>query len=503
MKKRILTICIAILTVALCFLCAACSSGADYAVKETSLREGGKSASEIVKEICAQYPERTMGNGNDYRFLGYLAGEMTSYGYPVADFPDSGEEENGEGGSQGGVILSATSDNATVEVKSFTFKNMYTNSTETGYNLVYRVPAAEESEDEVLLLASYDNCAGIEVSSQDLSTGKITTGKIGGEGAYSNATGVAVLLRVAYELADRDLPYNLTIAFVDCSENGWEGAEEIAKTFDGKSGNFICLNFNKLGLGDYTYVYSDEVAQDYNDYFYSVIKKTDDGGVFADIPLNKQIAEVRFIDAQKTEYSHFAMYGDNLIFNVHGLAVASYVSFNWSAFDNPFYTENKGYENLLGTSADTYGNLIERLGGGEKGEKMLSDRLNAVVLNAVTAVSEDNADTLMSEVGDSDPGYSGGFAESASVVSLVVKIVLVAVAVGIAIWLTVKGRGVLVTKQKQKLEQMRSEAESGANAGPVPAEDVFSMGRDKRDGNDNGKNNKSGGDGGDDVFEGF
>ena len=79
MKKRFLTTCIAILTVLVAvFLLAACSSSVSYEVKESSLKEGGKSAADIVKEICADYPERTMGTGQDYEFLKYLSAEMAS-----------------------------------------------------------------------------------------------------------------------------------------------------------------------------------------------------------------------------------------------------------------------------------------------------------------------------------------------------------------------------------------------------------------------------------------
>lgn len=499
MKKKILMTCIAILTVFICIFCAACTARGNFEVKETSLREGGKSAATIVKEICEKYPDRTMGTGKDYEFLSYLVNEMKSYGYPDVAL-EGGETEGGSGS----VELSATSSNVTAEVTEFTFKNYYTNATEKGYNLVYRIPAATETANEVLLLASYDNCAGIELSSQDMTTGQVTTGKIGGEGAYSNATGVAVLLRIAYELADKDLPYNLTIAFVDCSENAWDGAEQVAKTFDGKQDSFICLNFNKLGVGDHTYVYSDEESQAYNDYFYSVIDKTDDGGVFKDMPLNKQTADVKFIDAQKTEYSHYAMYGDNLIFNIHGLAVASYVSFNWSAFDNPFYTETADYDNLLGTSADTYENVIARLGGGEKGESELAKRLDAVVLNAVTAVSSDNAGTLFSAVKDSDPAGSGNSASSAETASLIVKIVIIVAVVAFAIWLTIKGRSELAKKQREKLERLQREATAGPQNVAPSAEDIFGLGEDKSGkGSDKDDSSKNGGGSDGDVFEGF
>lgn len=509
MKKRFLTTCIAILTVLVAvFLLAACSSSVSYEVKESSLKEGGKSAADIVKEICADYPERTMGTGKDYEFLKYLSAEMASYGYPEAKF-DTDDGNDTENGGQGGTLPLATSSSATVEITEFRFKNYYTNSTEKGYNLVYRIPAATESDKEVLLLASYDNCAGLEVSSTDMTTGQTTVQKIGGEGAYSNATGVAALLRLSYELADKSLPYDLTIAFVDCAENSWDGANELIGSLDVDRKKFICLNFNKLGMGDYAYIYSDESAQAYNDYFYSVVDKTDGGKVFKDIPLNKQIAEVKFIDAQKTDYSHYAMYGDNLMFNVHGLAVASFVSFNWECFENPFYTEVAGFENILGSSADTYESLIERLGGEGKGEAVLEERLNAVVLCAATAVSAENADTLFGAIADSDPAASGNFADAAGTYSLIVKIVIIVLLVAAAVWISVKFRSTLAKKQKEKLERLQKEAMNGGRPAPK-AEDIFSMGDDfKESGHDDQpKDDKSGnggsGSGSDgDIFEGF
>lgn len=513
MKKRILTICIAILTVSMCVFFAACSSGGDYGIKETSLKEGGESAAALVKEICAEHPDRTMGTGNDYAFLGYVAEKMTSYGYPDAGIEEESQPSlpGTEGGSQGETTLAGTSADgvagtASVKVQEFAFKNYYTSKNEKGYNLVYEIPAAQPAQGHVLLLAAYDNCASLTVSDTDLSTGQITSVNVGGEGAYSTASGVAVLLRIAYELAGKNLPYDLTIAFVDCSENEWDGSRELIGEYSfGKDEKFVCLNFGKLGAGDYTYLYSDEVSQPYNDYFYSVVDKTDDG-VFASVPLNKQTADVKFIEAQKVPYSHFAMYGDNLMFNIYGLAVVNYVSFNWSSFEHPFYTETSGYENLYGTSADTYAEVIERLGGEEKGEELLAKRLDAVVLNAVTAVGEENAATLFDALAQSDPAKGGDFAKNAETASMIVKIVLIAAAVAAVIWLIVKGKSVLAEKQKKKIDEMRREA-AGGQQGKVPeAKDIFE-GFDEKDGDKNDKNGGSGGnaggsDGGD-VFEGF
>lgn len=494
MKKRFLTTCIAISTVLICILLASCGGTVQYEAKPATLANV-VDAAQLVKEICQQYPERTMGTGDDYKFLGYLAQKMSSYGYPDAALGQTDGEEGAE------VIADASVTGATVAVEEFSFDNLYTDKKETGYNLIYYVPAAESTDRTVLLLASYDNSAGIEITSQDLMTGQITTSKTGGEGAYSNATGVAVLLKTASELAGKELPYNLEIAFVDCFENEWDGARQRAAYYAEKHCPFICLNFNRLGAGDYTYIYSDETQQAYNDYFYSVVDSTDDAGTFARIPFNKQTVDLKYTDAQKTEYSHYAMYGDNLMFNVFGLAVASYVSFNWSSFENPFYTEAEGHANILGTSADTYATVIERLGGGEKGEAELARRLDAVVLNAVTAVSAENADTLFGAVAQSDPAKSGSYSGNAEKASLIVKIALVAAAICVAIWLTVKGRSVLLQKQKEKLDNLRREASGAAPS----ADDVFDLGGDDgKDGGGNGGNDKKDGGSSDgDVFEGF
>ena len=251
MKKKILTTCIALLTVFICVFFTACGGAESFEVKSVALKNS-VNAAQLTKEICEQYPERTMGTGDDYKFLGYLAEKMTSYGYPAAELENAGgSDDAGEGGE---LLADAASDGASVTVEKFTFDNIYTGATETGYNLVYYVPAAESTDRTVLLLAAYDNIAGLEISSQDLMTGQITTSKTGGEGAYSNATGMAVLLKIASELAGEELPYNLEIAFVDCSENEWDGARQRAAYYAEKNCPFICLNFNRLGVGDYTYI---------------------------------------------------------------------------------------------------------------------------------------------------------------------------------------------------------------------------------------------------------
>ena len=501
MRKRIFTLCIAILTLTLCFVAAGCTSSREtFEVKKITLSDGGQSAAELVKEICEAHSDRTMGTGADKDFLGFVADKMSAYGYPAADFGD-------KIGGVAETVPAASQNSDSVVLDEFEFSNYYTGEKEKGYNLVYTVSAAESTEDTVLLIASYDNCANLEIKTTDMFSGQTSSAVVGGEGAYSNATGVAVLLRLAYELAGKELPYNLTIAFVDCGENAWDGAKRVAASYAGNAERFICLNFNRLGGGDYVYVYSDEVSQPYNDYFYSVVAATDDSGAFADVPFNKQTADIKFVDDQKTEYSHFAMYGDNLMFNVYGLAVASYTSFNWGVSEQPFYTEISGKENVTGTSADTYETLIDRLGGDEKGEKILEERLDAVVLNALTAVDAQNAQTLFSAVRSSDPAASGDYADKASNASLIVRITLVIICVGAALGFTAKYRSTLATKQREKIERMRKEAAQGAGQRPISAEDIFGMGGDKKDEkseeNGEGKNGKNDGGSGDDVFEGF
>lgn len=498
MKKRIFILCIVTAMIAVSLFAVSCSANTQtYDVKDYTLMQDGKSALDIMKEICTRYPDRTAGS-KDVEFLGYIDAQMQSYGYPAATLPGG----SGSSGGQGGTPLAVRASKNSVTVQEFQFADAYDNNeVKKGYNLVYDIPASVTTDDRVILLAGYDNAAGIAVTKVDMTTGQQTADVIGGEGAYANASGVAVLLRTAYELSSQSLPVNVTIAFVDCSEQAWKGSEKLIEGHKDKwTGNTICLNFNRLGAGDHTYIYTDEIAQPYGDYFYSVVAKTDTDGVFSRVPANKNIAEAKIYSGQKTNYSHYAMYGDNIVFASAGIPVASYISFNWESKEQAFYTEAAGYANVFGTSQDTFGVLVERAGGGETGEQVIAKRLDAVVANAVTAVSADNAGTLMSAVAASDMNKSGDFSKTGEIVALVVKLAVIAACVIAAAVFTIKMRQTLLQKQKEKLEQVQKEMMQG-----MPGqEDIFGFGdsSDKKD-NDKDDKNNSGNNSGGDVFEGF
>lgn len=494
MKKKIFAICIVFIVVFSMILFSACSSQkANFEIKETTLKEGGQSAQELMKEISLSYSDRTAGSGQDLIFLDYVAKKMSEYGYAnVGTGVDDGNQGDNEQ-----LSLATTQSESFARLDSVEYKNIYKNNeVENSYNLVYYT-AKENAKATVVMVASYDNMAGLSISQTDMTSGQVQTVKVGGQGAYSNASGVATLMRIAYEIAGKDIPYNVMIAFTTASVHSWDGTNNLIQTYKQLWGeNVIALNFNRLGAGDFTYIYSDETSQQYNDYFYSVVSKTDSQNIFKEVPANKNIAEGKFLYAQPTEYVHYAMYGDNLLFNINSIAVASYISFNWESKQNSFYTEAVGYGNIMETSQDTYEVIIERLGGEETGEKVLSQRLDAVVLNAVTAIDGQNADAMTQALKNSNPNATREFTGTANIAQIVFRTAIIIGCLVVAGVLTAKCKRAVLEKQKEKLTRLQQEM-NGQPHSNANVEDIFSM-------NGNGDNTKSqNGNKDDDIFDGF
>ncbi len=460
MKRRMAKILVSVL--AICILCvafSACGEAKSYQIEEAEFARSVDVVA-LTQEICESYPVRTAGyfadpnattilQAADYVFLTQFVNEqMVKLGYAAL----SGEDAASEACFQ-----------------FFKFTDPYSGNTlKDGVNGIWTKPASGESKGDIWVIAAYDNSAGISVTDVDLSTGQMSSSRLGGEGAYGSATSVATAIAIADMLKDVELDYTVRFAFIDCSQYSNEGIRELCAAYDAPA---LAINLNRLGGGTYNYIYSAEVRTDFNDAFYSAANKVG-GGTFAPVPADKHIVKAVLLDEQPNDYTHIGMYGDNLWLMTMGVPTVSFLSLDWGSNTNSFYTEIDGLDNVYNTSGDTFDNMIERLGGGDTGREKLSANLIGVANTVATMLAPANADVLdqvlataaeqaSAEAQSSHGGDTGTF----------VKLALVVVIVAAAITLTVVGRNKIADRQRKKLEEVRNNM---ANARPVkPRDDIF------------------------------
>ncbi|HIU97348.1 MAG TPA: hypothetical protein IAB15_02535 [Candidatus Ornithoclostridium faecigallinarum] len=464
--KRFFGIFVSVLIiVALCVVFVGCERGGDlsrYTIEEVAFDTTYDVVS-MTKEISERYPNRTSGSEaeasqgggdydvlaaggeggyaqNDYIFLNeYVAPKMSAMGY------------------LGGI-------------EQFRFTDVYDGSKlKDGFNGVWTKAAAGESKGEIWIVAAYDNSVGITVSNVDLTTGQVSQSELGGEGTYGSATSVAAALAIADRLAEAETQYDLTFAFVGCSQFDNEGIREMLAEH-GKPD--LVVNLNRLGGGTYNYIYSVEVETDFNDAFYAAAN-TVGGGTFKPVPGNTHAVAATMIDGQPNDYTHIGMVGDNLITMSRGIPTVSFLSLDWGSDTNSFYTEIDGKENIYNTSGDTYENMIARLG--ENGEETLRAGLNGVADTVATMLAPENGAVLAEVLATAPAQASVAAQQSHAEAGMYTRLALIIAAVIAAVALTMVGRN----KHAKETMQRVNEAQPYD-----PNADVFDDAPDDKEGDD-------------------
>ena len=466
MKKKMLKIFVSVFViVVLCAAFTGCERGGDtsrFAIEKAEFVTTYDVVT-MTKEISERYPNRTSGSEaeasqgggdydilassgaggyaqNDYIFLNeYVAPKMAAMGY------------------LGGI-------------EQVRFTDVYDGSKlKDGFNGVWTKAAAGESKGEIWIVAAYDNSVGIAVSNVDLTTGQVSTSKLGGEGTYGSATSVAAALAIADRLAESKTQYDLTFAFVGCSQFDNEGIRTLLSE---REEPLLVVNLNRLGGGTYNYIYSAEVETDFNDAFYAAAN-TVGGGTFKPVPGNTHAVAATIIEDQPNDYTHIGMYGGNLFTMSRGIPTVSFLSLDWSSDTNSFYTEIDGKENIYNTSGDTYENMIARLG--ENGEETLRAGLNGVADTVATMLSPENGEVLAEVLATAPEQASVAAQQSHAEAGMYTRLALIIAAVIAAVALTMVGRN----KHAKETMQRVNEAQPYD-----PNTDVFDDAPDDKEGGD-------------------
>ncbi len=354
MKKNILIIVsLLIMIVALVGCTGVPMLGADSKANNVSSEAAlNINAYDILEEFVTDFPNRTSG------YTTVDAGVSTDDSKLAAEWISSQFVDMGYDSAyaaQGGL-------------KQFSYKNPITKRTEVGYNVIYTKYSKTKTFDTVVIGAHYDNVSNISVNNV----------MIGGDGTYSNGTGVVAMLELARVLTVVDLPYNVEFVAFAAKESGSFGSQNYVDSVskDIKDNMLLMVNFDRVAGGDNVYMYSSEAATDHNKFFYNAASEK-----------SLEIEKLPpFLNPKTTSYfygeimyNHEAMNSDSNTFLNSDINIINMISTNFSKTVNGVVIEREGMDNIGYTPNDTFENFVKRLGGGDVAINAINSQIGSVV----------------------------------------------------------------------------------------------------------------------------
>ncbi|MGN0771010.1 MAG: M28 family peptidase [Christensenellales bacterium] len=454
MNKTRLMITVISLIVAVVAFCAVGCSAVSFDLTQGQTVSVGEEAYQYLELFATPgYADRSADTGNDLEFAKYLAQKLSDWGYTPKDV-----ESNSVAGIQRFNYYLDGSD------------RVYSGSS---YNVIFDKPAQSESKERILLTAQYDN----RYSYSGISTGA--------DGSYESGASIAALLVISRLLSQHEFDFDITIAFLGCSTVNYNGAEQMVKDMSEQYKKDILLSIDISNIigGDYNYLYTIDKSTDYGSFFDELAKVNSLD--FKSVPKDKKVGQASLFDNGLYNYFHVGMLSNNMYLMNEGVPTLTITSFNWDKTGNSGRVEMDGKESLLQTPADTFANMVERVG-----EEKIKSSFDSII-NVVYLALTQEGDTLVQALQNSKEQMPSRLAQSSvtnSVLTVAPKMIIL-----VALLLIMLKVRKLVNDDKDKYLAMKKVAE------PQKPIDVFGFDTPDDSGN-NGtdKNDKSDG-----VFDGF
>lgn len=363
MKKRLLIIVMTLSLIMSLALFTACNSDKVNSSGKTDYSEamlsgvGDDIYSELVT-IGTKYKDRSSGSDKEREFAGYLIGKFASYGYE--DMSQTFRFEN--------------------------FLNPNGNMNES-INVIFKKDNPD-TDKHVIITAGMDNLYAYDGYND--------------EGIYNGATSVAIMLEVAENLQNVNLPYDVYFVATGANSMNLAGSFEFYDKFyinHDKKDTLLLINYSMPVGGENMYMYSDEVKTPHNEFLYDIAKenKLD----FKSVPKAKNSAEVIITDNQKVPYSHIGNLSGNLPFMNANIPTVNFVSADWSSFSFGETVERKGHTNIANTRNDNLDNFVKLVG-----EDRIKAESDMVYTLTVKALTDDGFVNAMEESIANMPDYS-------------------------------------------------------------------------------------------------
>lgn len=329
----------------------------------------------FLNEFIADYGNRTTGNSHDKDRI---------YEEKAADFLQSKFEELGLE-----EYFSTVPSCNNVQKTKYHQKFEYTvdNYNYHSYNVAGIKKASVPTEKTVYIGAGYDNVANYKDSQGN---------NVGGEGACSNATGVATMMAIAKSLPD-DLNFNVVFVAFGASKLSIKGSEYFVQSMNNNqaSNALLMINLDGIGSGDYLYLYTDEEQTTHQTFITGIAASN--GIQIKNPPENKKIMTGKYF-ANDLSYTHYGLQTDSVRFRNRRILSASFMSLNWE--DNKYAAVQSVLSPIIiDTSEDTLANL-------KKYYPQYNDVMNDVSLTVLSTLSDENFVATMEKAKTEIKDYS-------------------------------------------------------------------------------------------------
>lgn len=316
---------------------------------------------EILKDFVTKCPDRTSGSEGEKAAAEYIAAQLSAMGYAV-------------------------------NTQEFNYRNSYTDALDYSRNVVAVKNAGAGKR--VIIGAHYDNLTSLRITEE--------AEAIGGDGTCDNGSGVATLLAAAYALKDVALDYELVFVAFGAEQLGLYGSRNYTKLMtDGEKENtLLMINYSSVGVGDYLYMYCDELKTAHGEYFEKVAAEEKYDVLSA--PSNRNVALLAgfYEDYDRTPYQHVGLTGDNSVFLNEGINTVSFFGYNWTYRKDLGGRESAEHPNLVGTPEDMLQNYLDYYG--ETGEQ----KMQTAVKLTVSALTNEGFVAAMDDANANKVDYS-------------------------------------------------------------------------------------------------
>ncbi|HEY8423860.1 MAG TPA: M28 family peptidase [Clostridia bacterium] len=229
-----------------------------------------------------------------------------------------------------------------LETKLQNFDGQYNGKKVSSQNVIGKLNLGYQKQ--VIICAHYDNLYG-----SDIIEG------FGAEGAYNNASGVAVMLSLAKafsELKEKnelDIQYNIVFLAAGADEMGLFGSGYYVKNMRSKEidDTLLAINLDCVGGGDYLYLYCDELSTEHEEF---IKKIADDRNLALRLPpANKKTITA---STPVTPYLHYGLNSSNIYFLSAGINSAHFFSRNWDTNKKIGMVESETNPSIIYTKDD-------------------------------------------------------------------------------------------------------------------------------------------------------
>lgn len=356
MKKRSLIVSFILLIALVASICVVPMSSTSAEVKNNPY--------EIYVEFCKGFADRTPGSQGEKNAANYIAKNLNEVRV---------EGVNVYVGADGDTTTEGLLQSFKREVEDYNSEtDEYENVIINSLNVVAYKRCGDQDAPLLVVAAPLSNLYGLSDSSQDSKN----------EGAYQSSSAVAVALAVAMDIKASKLDYDIAFLFYGADYYDNMGASYFFN--ECKQDILGVIDLYAIGGGDDLYLYCDEISTKHESFLTKRIKKF--GYDIKSAPFNKNYF-TNYNESSIFPYSHAGLYGIGDYVLSNGMPLVKLFGYSWDSFGDK---ESSSFDNVLGTTSDTFSYMDTNYG-----EEKLTERMDlAAVFVSGIVVNEEFKDTL-------------------------------------------------------------------------------------------------------------